>query len=59
MKAVLVIDMPKNCAECKLIYLQGIGKTICNAVDWEERPSWCPLKPMPTLLVITDVLMKY
>lgn len=47
MKAILVIDLPKNCSECKLMYLQGIGEGICNAVDWEERPSWCPLKPMP------------
>ena len=46
-KSVLVIDTPKNCSECKLIFLQGIGKSICNAVDWEERPSWCPLKPIP------------
>lgn len=47
MKAILVIDLPKNCAECKLMFLQGIGEGICNAVDWEERPSWCPLKPLP------------
>jgi len=47
MKSVLVIDTPKNCAECKLMYLQGTGESICNAVDWEERPSWCPLKPLP------------
>jgi len=47
MKSILVIDTPKNCAECKLIHLQGIGESICNAVDWEERPSWCPLKDLP------------
>jgi len=47
MKAILVLDMPKNCAECKLVFLQGIGEAICNAVDWEERPSLCPLRPMP------------
>ena len=47
MKSILVIDTPKNCAECKLMFLQGIGESICNAVDWEERPSWCPLKPLP------------
>ena len=47
MKAILVIDLPKNCAECKLMFLQGIGEGICNAVDWEERPSWCPLRPLP------------
>ena len=46
-KSILVIDTPKNCAECKLMFLQGIGESICNAVDWEERPSWCPLKPLP------------
>lgn len=52
MKAILVIDLPKNCAECKLMYLQGIGEGICNAVDWEARPSWCPLKPLPQKLEV-------
>ena len=46
-KSILVIDTPKNCAECKLMYLQGIGEGICNAVDWSRRPLWCPLRPMP------------
>ena len=46
-KSILVIDTPKNCAECKLIHLQGIGESICNAVDWSRRPSWCPLRPLP------------
>ena len=46
-KSILVIDTPKNCAECKLMFLQGIGESICNAVDWEERPSLCPLRPLP------------
>ena len=46
-KSILVIDTPKNCAECKLMYLQGIGESICNAVDWKRRPLWCPLKPLP------------
>ena len=48
MKAILVIDTPKNCAECKLMFLQGIGESICNAVDWSRRPSWCPLKDLPS-----------
>lgn len=47
MKAVLVMDMPTNCSKCKLIFLQGIGEAICNAVDWDDRPSWCPLRPLP------------
>jgi hypothetical protein len=46
-KSILVINTPKNCAECKLMFLQGIGESICNAVDWSRRPSWCPLKPLP------------
>ena len=49
-KAILVITMPTNCAECKLMYLQGIGEGICNAVDWSKRPEWCPLKQMPPKL---------
>ena len=47
MKAVLVIDMPNNCEECKIIYLQGHGESICDSGDWSKRPSWCPLKPLP------------
>ena len=58
MKALIVIDMPKNCAKCKLMYLQGIGESICNAVDWEERPSWCPLRPLPTKADVDNVAFK-
>lgn len=47
MKAILVIDMPNNCEECKIIYLQGHGESICDSGDWSKRPSWCPLKPLP------------
>ena len=54
MKAVLVIDMPNNCGECKLIHLQGIGESICDAVDWSKRPSWCPLRPLPNKLKETN-----
>ena len=49
-KSILVIDTPNNCAECKLMYLQGIGESICNAVDWERRPSWCQLRHLPPKL---------
>lgn len=49
MKAVLVIDMPNNCEECKIIYLQGHGESsICDSGDWLKRPSWCPLRPLPS-----------
>lgn len=48
MKAVLVIDMPNNCEECKITYFQGHGESsTCYSGDWSKRPSWCPLKPLP------------
>ena len=55
-KAVLVMNMPKNCLECP------IGKNMSNAmevcikcpfgrcaIDEETKtiPSWCPLKEVP------------
>lgn len=52
MKAILVIDMPNNCEECKIIYLQGHGESICDSVDWSKRPSWCPLRPLPSFRVV-------
>ena len=55
-KSILVIDTPKNCAECKLMFLQGIGESICNAVDWSRRPSWCPLKPLPEKMIAEMVM---
>ena len=58
-KSILVIDTPKNCAECKLMYLQGVGESICNAVDWERRPSWCPLKPLPEKMSMRDEAQFY
>ena len=49
MKAILVIDMPSNCAECPLCdyeYNECKGKNITPKV-WvsDERQPWCPLKP--------------
>ena len=38
MKAVLIIDMPNNCEECKIIHLQGHGESICDSGDWSKRP---------------------
>lgn len=56
MKAILVIDMPKDCWDCHLVDEWGN----CNAIKMtserygvsvkqydKERASWCPLKPMP------------
>ena len=55
MKAILVInEMPNFCgncdfleptyAYCEAFHQKRISDDIC---DTEERPSWCPLKPMP------------
>ena len=39
MKAILVIDMPKACADgCPVM---------CRARGINHRPTWCPLRPMP------------
>ena len=55
MKAILVINMPKSCWECPCYdgYWQ-CGAT-GNGFDTQDeihnqRPDWCPLKPMPEKL---------
>lgn len=56
---ILVIDMPEHCGECsycnnnKICLLNLFSKKekpcdVENAVSVHSRPSWCPLKPMPT-----------
>lgn len=59
MKAVLVIDMPSRCFGCKLHRVIDGEKenefmVFCCPLrrpvnDLEERPSWCPLKPVHAL----------
>ena len=62
MKAILVMDMPKNCLECPIgknisIPLETciqcpIGKCVIDE-ETEIRPDWCPLKPMPDKKVLS------
>ena len=60
-KAILVIDMPKNCSECDLhVFYQEcatcmpdrwcvVGKDIEEEhLISKERPEWCPLRPVPS-----------
>ena len=58
MKAVLVLEMPKSCKDCKLTYLDtgddayfGVNVQRCifddADADTDERYYDCPLKPMP------------
>lgn len=60
MKAVLVVDMPKNCEECKLTYVNTRKDTFCCCLtdeeieyrnDKENRDVSCPLRPLPSKLV--------
>lgn len=45
-KAILVMDMPKNCYECKLQEWLNC-KIVKGCHIGETRPDWCPLRPMP------------
>ena len=58
MKAVLVIDMPGSCEECRLKYLDtgddayfGMNVYRCvldeAEINWNERWDDCPLRPLP------------
>lgn len=45
-KAVLVMDMPKDCYECKLQdWLNCRIAKKCNTSN--SRPDWCPLRELP------------
>ena len=60
-KAILVIDMPKDCPYCPMAHWNKLDEfTGCDAVSGKKyaindkeyaesscRPSWCPLKPLP------------
>lgn len=53
-KAVLVIDMPKNCSECPCREVDSFLDENCRAVrrklessPYENKPDWCPLRPLP------------
>ena len=49
-KGIIVVDIPETCGDCPCrhtddydFYCKQNGKH----VDWEERPDWCPINPMP------------
>lgn len=57
MKAILVIDMPTRCDECRFARLYNTilsrDLIMCTAVKndlfvWrDDKPKWCPLRPIP------------
>lgn len=62
MKAILVIDMPESCIDCKFmkhgICLAYKSERRMNDEEYyscdEIKPSWCPLKQMPKKLDEND-----
>ena len=53
MKAILVVEMPKNCGPCPISndwFVDGESKGFCPVTNEDcnfvERPEWCPLKPI-------------
>lgn len=54
-KAVLVMDMPESCADCKLringcCLPRSWKNDICGVyydAKNSSKPDWCPLRPMP------------
>ena len=52
MKSILVIDTPKDCYDCPCsnegCYLCQISRRQLEDDFQEKRPSWCPLKELPS-----------
>ena len=52
MKAILVMNMPNSCAQCRC-YDDMFGTCMIKFKDYntieakETKPTWCPLKPLP------------
>lgn len=54
-KAVLVMDMPKDCYECKLQdWLTCRIAKKCNTSH--SRPEWCPLCELPKKIGMEEAL---
>ena len=56
-KAILIIDMPKGCYECKIrfddeysnwcSYDNPEPNGVYPYIEKKTKPNWCPLKPLP------------
>ena len=50
MKAILVIDIPNYCLDCPCYNKSKLYCQVMNEMFTDEisnKPSWCPLKPLP------------
>ena len=61
MKAIIVIDMPKVCGECRASFCGDVW--YCYAGEYrrplfteniQEKPSWCPLRPLPQKMAVEN-----
>ena len=61
-KAVLVMDMPKDCYGCQLgviadwtneLFCAGKDKAVNNCIP-NKKPDGCPLKLMPEKMAVED-----
>ena len=64
-KAILVMDMPSSCMGCNFLHCEiEENKEYCEAretrkqiyLEKEEKPTWCPLKPMPQKIGMKEAL---
>ena len=47
-KAILIMDMPEECAKCELYdHEYDVCIPTGKNVRTFGKPNWCPLKPMP------------
>lgn len=65
-KAILVMDMPKNCYECNLRFTNLSCEDICSKDNkyievniFERKPKWCPLREVPKKKQIEHVEEDY
>lgn len=71
-KAILVIDLPKSCYKCPMMFDDGNGiwcgverdkdgdmhMRVHYYCDENGRPSWCPLRPMPQKKEIAEQIVE-
>lgn len=57
-KAILVIDMPKSCKDCAIMFPDEYSywcpvkvpenqTDVYSYIEKTKKPTWCPLKPAP------------
>lgn len=66
-QGILIVHMPKRCADCKLNCSIGGEQPFCyvnleNVTDdeyYHQKPEWCPLSPVPKRKNLSSSLPEY